>query len=234
MLKVDINAEYVKNYLLDLKDSRQLSSTIIDMLKAYYEDEEVKRAYDNYVASNGPMAEIQKQLERIQLEHNKTVMTTSMLNNQVDQVKSQAETKHEDSVAQEDNKPVSVDPEILQRLEAIEKALPNITQLSEQMGKILSVLQVGGHPQSGTASSTLEAVELPSNHSTQNTAPTVSPPINNQTAGITQPEIQTTSRIPVIVDAPVILSNEESQPEDTKKRPSSFGRAAKSLKKDEN
>jgi len=76
--------EFFYTLIEPMKSDRWLSTFIVEMLRLYYEDAEVREAYVRFAKRNEPVAKIKLQLERIQAEHNKSVMAVGALKDYVE------------------------------------------------------------------------------------------------------------------------------------------------------
>ena len=61
------------------RDNKTLTTLIINLLRAYYEDEEIQRLVDARVAGDNILRELNEDLERISLEHSKSMAQVSAL-----------------------------------------------------------------------------------------------------------------------------------------------------------
>lgn len=64
-LKFDVNDEFYTNFVLSLKQTRELSTFIVKILKTYYEKSTVSKAVDEVLEEESPFASIRESLERI-------------------------------------------------------------------------------------------------------------------------------------------------------------------------
>ena len=64
-LKFDVNDDFYTNFVLSLKQTRELSTFIVKILKTYYEKSTVSKAVDEVLEEESPFASIRESLERI-------------------------------------------------------------------------------------------------------------------------------------------------------------------------
>lgn len=76
-VKVEVG-DFYYNLVEPLKESKELSTFIVNMLRAYYEDEDVANALNAYNERNNPLALMQAQLNNVMLNHQKSM---AMLHN---------------------------------------------------------------------------------------------------------------------------------------------------------
>lgn len=142
------------DFIMDLRANRSLSSLIVTLLKAYHEDRDIKTIFDVSLTSDDSLTEIKAQLERVRLEHNKNIMTTSMLGSRVSEsledISKPLNNKYTEGSQSTQNMqllPSGVDSSILDRLSSLESILPKIDQ---KLNSILSSLSSPTTPKSET------------------------------------------------------------------------------------
>ena len=81
-LKFDDNSDFYLEFISDLRTDRKLTDLITDLLRIYYEDAQLRELINLKLASSSEFAEVYSQLDKIQMQHNQTMMATSMLANQ--------------------------------------------------------------------------------------------------------------------------------------------------------
>lgn len=286
-LKCDTDTEFYNDFILDMKENRTLAGFIIDILRAYYEDDAVRDAVNKTVEIYNPYTEIRQRVQNIQMEHMKTMMATSMLSDHTQQsmedvkdgsfmerakqgmggesdYQSQQDTLLLQTEQQQSQQTNQQENAFEQRIESIEKALPNI---SEQINLIMKLLQQNGavnnqqptHVDIPVSQATQETTygsnvqysqptQQTDNTINQNYTPNIQQPINKSFVETKQPEnhaqqqhVQPTpvvSVAPVTIEVeqpqqstPVIVFGDEEEEAPKEKKPASFGKAFKSLKK---
>lgn len=85
-LKFDTDSDVYKDFVIELKENKELSSFIVSFLNLYYEDQEVRDLINFKREENNPYSALREQLTKINLQHSQTVMTTSMLANQTNSI----------------------------------------------------------------------------------------------------------------------------------------------------
>lgn len=100
-LKIEDEGDFY-DFVLSLRDSKELSSFIIDLLKVYFDNKDIKDKIDSVLNIYNPFEELKERLLKIQLEHSKAVMATSLLDNKIKDVV----TKIEDGIVEEDTNDV--------------------------------------------------------------------------------------------------------------------------------
>ena len=81
-LKFDMDSDVYKDLIIDLKDNRELSPFIVQLLTLYYEDDEVRDLINFKREQNNPFSALREQLTKINLQHTQTIVATSMLASQ--------------------------------------------------------------------------------------------------------------------------------------------------------
>lgn len=81
-LKFDEDSDFYLEFISDLRTDRKLTDLITDLLRLYYEDAQLRELINLKLESNSEFAEVYSQLDKIQMQHNQTMMATSMLANQ--------------------------------------------------------------------------------------------------------------------------------------------------------
>ena len=89
-LKVEDDGDFY-DFVLSLRDSKELSTFIVDLLKAYFDNKEIKEKVDTLLKIYNPFTDLKERLLKIQLEHSKAVMATSLLDNKIKCVVSKIE-----------------------------------------------------------------------------------------------------------------------------------------------
>lgn len=135
-LKVDIDSDFYKDFILPLREDRRLSDFIEKLLLAYYEDDGIKELVDNRIMASSSASFIREQLERIHMEHLKNIMTTKMLKQQVEKTKMFVEGAIAGDEGDIEIKLLSrvsevgegkeVETGLNERLSALERAIPDI------------------------------------------------------------------------------------------------------------
>lgn len=99
-LKVEDNGDFY-DFVLSLRDSKELSSFIIDLLKIYFDNKEVKDKVDAILNIYNPFTELKERLLKIQLEHSKAVMATNLLDTKIKSVVEKIEDSNEDDPSED-------------------------------------------------------------------------------------------------------------------------------------
>lgn len=99
-LKVEDNGDFY-DFVLSLRDSKELSSFIIDLLKIYFDNKEVKDKVDAILNIYNPFTELKERLLKIQLEHSKAVMATNLLDNKIKSVVEKIEDNNGDDPSED-------------------------------------------------------------------------------------------------------------------------------------
>lgn len=164
-LAFEKNSDFYQEFILDLKDQRQLSTLIVDLLYAYYQDKDLKSIMDVVITSDDPMSAVRDQISRVKMEHNKNMMTTSMLHqhtkDSLEDVESQMQgtsPEHTDNSsphlleagASQHSTPVveeKLSDGVLSRLSALESALPSIDQ---KLSDLVSLMSKREYPSGGS------------------------------------------------------------------------------------
>lgn len=81
-LKFDQDSDVFNDLVVELRDTRDLSPFLVELLDMYYADTEVRDLINLKREQNNPFSAVREHLTKINLQHSKTVMATSMLQNQ--------------------------------------------------------------------------------------------------------------------------------------------------------
>lgn len=81
-LKFDTDSDVYTDLIIDLKDNRELSPFIVQLLTLYYEDDEVRDLINFKREQNNPFSALREQLTKINLQHTQTIVATNMLASQ--------------------------------------------------------------------------------------------------------------------------------------------------------
>ena len=76
----DDDSDFYYGFIEQKKNDRELSSLILNLLRVYYENENVRNIVNDYEISKSPYLHIHEQLERIALEHSRQSVSTEILN----------------------------------------------------------------------------------------------------------------------------------------------------------
>lgn len=250
-LKVDTESDFFIELLGPLRDSRGLSEFILGLMKAYHEDLALRDLVDNYNNQNSSSAALARQIERITVEHQKSVALTSMVASQVGMTMNVAS-------GGADNTPqlpsaTSENVVLNERLSSLEGKLEAILKFMDTSGAIETAS--AKHPSEGSyeaISSTPvtkdETAQIPSQpiqstivkeevvvsqpQPAVNTAPIISEPVINTPSAIPAVENYSPAGVPPIPEsiAPTI-SAETPEPAPVRKAPASFGKAKSSINK---
>ena len=126
----DEDADFYYGFIVQKKNDRELSTLILDLLYAYYEEEAIRNLVDTYIFNKNPYIHIQNRLDEITLEHNKQMQSTGMLKDfTANEQKKASEPPKEDK---EPDKPNN--KEILALTETVERLVREIDDLKK--GKI--------------------------------------------------------------------------------------------------
>lgn len=160
-LVFESESAFFQDFVMDLRENRTLSTLIVDLLKAYYEHNDIKSILDVAIISDSPMTEIQAQLERVKLEHQKNIFATSMLQQHTEASLSDVEFRvtQEDSTSSSPTSssesglltgqvssappitsPVSASPDtaVLSRLSALESTIPSIDRKLDDLMALMA------------------------------------------------------------------------------------------------
>lgn len=83
-LKFDIYEEFYQDFIHPVRQERRLSDMIVNLLRAYYEDEEIRRLVDTRVLGQEEIDELNREIERISLEHRASILKTDALRFETD------------------------------------------------------------------------------------------------------------------------------------------------------
>ena len=83
-LKFDIYEEFYQDFIHPMRQERRLSDMIVNLLRAYYEDAEIRRLVDTRVLGQEEIDELNREIERISLEHRASILKTDALRFETD------------------------------------------------------------------------------------------------------------------------------------------------------
>lgn len=83
-LKFDIYEEFYQDFIYPLRQERRLSDMVVNLLRAYYEDAEIRRLVDTRVLGQEEIDELNREIERISLEHRASILKTDALRFETD------------------------------------------------------------------------------------------------------------------------------------------------------
>lgn len=81
-LKFDTDTDVYRDLIIELRDNRELSPFIVQLLTFYYEDDEVRDLINYKREENNPFSALKEQITKINMQHTKTIMATNMLASQ--------------------------------------------------------------------------------------------------------------------------------------------------------
>lgn len=96
-LKFEDTEEFYSDFIEQKKDDKELTSFIMDLLKAYYYNEDIRMMIDSYIIEQNPYIKIHEQLQKITMQHKRHANAISMLSDynskEMERVNSKAEEK---------------------------------------------------------------------------------------------------------------------------------------------
>lgn len=130
----DDDSDFYYGFIEQKKNDRELSSLILNLLRVYYENEDVRNIVNDYEISKSPYLHIHEQLERIALEHSRQSVSTEMLNDFNDNARKKVSEPPE-PVKEEKSEEKVQQPLLLE--EAMDKLQPLIDQkVAEAIGRM--------------------------------------------------------------------------------------------------
>ncbi len=75
--------DFYHKFIIPMKHDRDLSAFVVNLLRLFYANDAVKKEYASFMGLVDPFEAINRQLDRISLEHSKTVMSTEALKDYV-------------------------------------------------------------------------------------------------------------------------------------------------------
>lgn len=130
----DDDSDFYYGFIEQKKNDRELSSLILNLLRVYYENENVRNIVNDYEISKSPYLHIHEQLERIALEHSRQSVSTEILNDFNDNARKKVSEPPE-PVKEEKSEEKVQQPLLLE--EAMDKLQPLIDQkVAEAIGRM--------------------------------------------------------------------------------------------------
>lgn len=197
-LKVESDEKGFYDCVVDLKESKELSSTLVTLLHLYYEDEEIRSRVDNYEDNADEFIKaIKDQFDRVQMFHQQSVMQTEMARSHIEGVGDIASGVSEqfsqatggESQQETDKSSGTGDKKVLlleQEIETVKQSVGGVETKLDKLMEMLTQGQVGVQHQTSVA--------LP-------------PPVQVQQAEVVEPVKTEVKRSPLIK-----ADDEEVQP----------------------
>lgn len=145
-LKVEQDDQDFKRFVEELRDSKRLSSFLMDLLSAYYYDASIKGAVDDYMTSNTPFAKVITRIQHIQQEHSRSIMDLEMTSQQVGIASRKAEQVGQalsESRSEVDPVLEGFKRGVDSRFELLEG---NVTGLSQKLDQLLTLMTANPNP----------------------------------------------------------------------------------------
>lgn len=117
--------DFFHDFVEPIKNDRGLSTLIVGLLRLYYENTTVKAEYEEFIKLTDPLFRIKQQLDRMVLEHSKSMMAAEALEEVI-----------------ESKKDKSMDT-IIDRLNNLESVMAIMPKLQKDIENLVSGLQVG-------------------------------------------------------------------------------------------
>lgn len=120
-LKIDDeDGDFYYGFIEEKRKNRELTTLILNLLKLYHSNEEVRKIADDFIMGQNPYLKIHEELQRIAFEHKKQTTSTGMIS---------------DFTRNEMNK---VQQEEVYEKPQEEESKPNMELLMEQMSKLVT------------------------------------------------------------------------------------------------
>lgn len=158
-LKFDDDSDaFYKDFITPLKESKQLTACILDLLKLCYENETVRDELEAYREQNNPFALIQKQINRMATQHQKTMMSTGVLGDVLKNAKDNLGQNVEADASEYTSKETHVSSELERKVSDLESLVPKI---DEKVDKVLRLVEsvIQSDKNMGVAQPTVTAVQ---------------------------------------------------------------------------
>ena len=126
----DDTSSFYVNLIAPLKDNKELSTFTLDLLKLYYENEEVRDALDRYREEHSPINLIQKQITRIAVNHQNNMMTTGMIGDMLSDAKDSFSNKNNTMGSSNTN---SNNSELANKVNELDEKVDKISKMLEQI-----------------------------------------------------------------------------------------------------
>lgn len=117
--------DFFHDFVEPIKNDRGLSTLIVGLLRLYYENAVVKSEYDEFIKLTDPLFRIKQQLDRMVLEHSKSMMAAEAL---------------EEVIGSKKDKSMDT---IIDRLNNLESVMAIMPKLQKDIENLVSGLQVG-------------------------------------------------------------------------------------------
>lgn len=225
----DTSSFYVM-FISRLKENKELTPLIMDLLKLYYENEETREALERYRELNSPFALIQKQISRIATSHQNTMMTTNMLGDMMNDAQSSyAETGSVwvEPKKEEESGLANKVHELDEKVDKIFNMLEKIVTKDEQPSTTVQPSQNGVALITEKSVSNLEkrVEDLNTTVNEKVQQPTYDNPVNVvttpvQTETVQSPQTQTIEiSAPIIGEHEIVVEKEKEEPVLTQTQP---------------
>lgn len=231
----DDDSDFYYGFIEQKKNDRELSTLILNLLRVYYENEEVRNIVNDYVISQSPYMRIHEQLERIALEHSRQTVSADMLSDYNDNAKKKISEPPEPVKNDKPEEPIQ-QPLLLEQ--AMDKLQPLIDQkVAEAIGRMFMnnmvsqdiaksiTANVGESLKENTSVSapTIPVTPAPASAPTIPVAPTIpTKPV------MEEPVVSIPKSIPQ--SSPAVETASNSTGENGPKKPASFGKLLSSVR----
>ncbi len=237
----DENSDFYSSFIVAKRNNRELTDLILDLLRLYYDKDEIKLALEEYRSEKNPYAKVQADLQRIAQEHNKYNVAADILSDvsrnekkkyEENLSKTSEEDEQEKLRLMEESIAVKVNEKVEEQVttimpklvELIRKEVVNsMTGVGSNNGSVMSIVgEVVNTAHSSEGVIPNKSVDMPERH-----------PMVPQNVETVQPVIQPVK--PVIVPQPPVMVSEgdketsDGEPVKRKRKPASFSKLMGSM-----
>jgi len=189
-LKIDDeDGDFYYGLIEEKRKNRELTTLILNLLKLYHTDENVRKAADDFMVSQNPYLKIHEELQRIAFEHRKQTTSTGMISdfarNEMKMSMEKEQGYEEPEEQSDENKPTM---ELLMAqiskvvTESVSKAL------SESQGKETNIAEITNRAMQGVKD-TIEGNVPMSNVSAQSTVVSNEPVLSTPVFSAAEPPV---------------------------------------------
>lgn len=230
----DEESNFYYGFIEQKKNDRELSTLILDLLHAYYEDDIIKERLQFYLDGKSPFIHIHNELERIANEHSRhTVMTKMMGDYTANERKKTIETEPPvEEVKKEESDSSKESPKLLSGSEDYNAFKEEVKE--DIIKEVMAQMGLSKLPINNVVAEKTETVVQPVSE-VEVTPKVVSTPKIEINTDI-ETEVETKSKPTVSINIPnsdgavSTTPQVSAEPEEQVKKPASFGKLLKSVK----
>lgn len=131
-IKVDRGESLYQNLIAPARDEGRLTTLIIELLRAYYDDEVVRNCVDKRMTKTDEFKAVQDQIERMLLEHAKNIAQTQALEFEAQQA-NRGTTTESDKISIDEDSGTKESETTVAMMQMVQNLAAKVESLSEQI-----------------------------------------------------------------------------------------------------